>query len=53
MMLNRDKVIESFHQLGFAPRVKEFEDRILIQKCVLLLQLAGLSSSLVFFTVRM
>ena len=41
MMLNRDKVIESFHRLGFAPRVGEFEDRILIQKCVLLLQLAG------------
>lgn len=41
-MLNRDRVIESFHQLGFAPRVGEFEDRILIQKCVLLLQLKGL-----------
>ena len=45
MMLNRDKVIESFHRLGFAPRVGEFEDRILIQKCVLLLQLRGLGTT--------
>lgn len=45
MMLNRDKVIESFHQLGFSPRVGEFEDRILIQKCVLLLQLRGLGTT--------
>ncbi|HQJ88389.1 MAG TPA: hypothetical protein PLY91_07605 [Methanoregulaceae archaeon] len=44
-MLNRDKVIESFHQLGFAPRVEAFEDRILIQKCVLLLQLGGLGTT--------
>ena len=44
-MLNRDKVIESFHQLGFAPRVGEFEDRMLIQKCVLLLQLKGLGTT--------
>lgn len=44
-MLNRDKVIESFHQLGFVPRVGEFEDRILIQKCVLLLQLKGLGTT--------
>ncbi len=44
-MLNRDKVIESFHRLGFSPRVGEFEDRILIQKCVLLLQLKGLGTS--------
>lgn len=29
----------------FAPRVEEFEDRILIQKCVLLLQLAGLGTT--------
>ena len=45
MMLNRNRVIESFHQLGFSPRVEAFEDRILIQKSVLLLQLAGLKTT--------
>ncbi len=45
VLLNRDKVIESFHQLGFVPRVGEFEDRILIQKSVLLLQLKGLGTT--------
>ncbi len=44
-MPNREKVVESFHRLGFAPRVEEFEDRILIQKSVLLLQLAGLGTT--------
>ena len=42
--MNLDKVVACFKVLGFKPKIDNFEDRLIIQKAVYLLQLKGVKS---------
>lgn len=44
MMEPYQKIIATFKELGFQPKVNNFEDRLIVQKLVYLLQLKGLNT---------
>ena len=46
--MNLDKVIACFKELGFKPKIDDFEDRLIIQKAVYLLDLKGIKSGFNF-----
>ena len=43
--MNLDKVVACLKSIGFKPKINEFQDRLIIQKMVYLLQLKGLKTN--------
>lgn len=46
--MNTNKVIAILKELGFKPSIKRFEDRIIIQKAIYLLQLKGVKTECLY-----